>query len=156
MPILPTLTAATATLTSTGAFTDTQTVTVGTKTYTSQTTLTNVDGNFLIGANQTASHLNLKDAVNGVANGTTTAAAMTKNDLVQADSSDGTHTVFSAKLKGTIGNMIATTETQTNASFAGAVMTGGAGAAVDTLNLIRTQSQSKSDELQALNGLLNF
>ena len=60
MPVLPSLTAATTTLTSTGAFTDTQTIVIGGKTYTSDTTLTTTDGHFLIGADRTASHLNLR------------------------------------------------------------------------------------------------
>lgn len=157
MPILATLAQAVATLTSTGVFTDTQTVIIGGKTYTSQTTLTNVDGNFLIGANQTASHLNLLNAVNlGTGAGTTYAAAMTLNTQVRGTSSDGTHTIFAAKIKGAIGNQIATTETQTNASFAGLVMTGGSGDAMTALDNIRTAGQLNSEALQALNYVLNF
>ena len=156
MPKLPALVAATATLTSTGAFTDTQTVVIGGKTYTSQTTLTNVDGNFLIGANQTASHANLKAAVNLEAGaGTTYATAMTANTQVKATSADGTHTIFAAKLKGALGNQIATTETQTNASFGGATMTGGSGSLHQAIQDIQTYGQINGDVEQALENLLN-
>lgn len=157
MPKLPALVAATATLTSTGAFTDTQTVTIGGKTYTSQTSLTNVDGNFLIGANQTASHANLMAAVNlSSGAGTTYAAAMTRNTQVKATSADGTHTVFAAKIKGAIGNQIATTETQTNASFGGTVMSGGSGDVIEALDDIQDYGQVDSDVQQALDNILNL
>jgi len=157
MPILPTLAAAVTTLTSSGVFLNTETVTIGGKVYTAQTALTNVDGNFLIGANQTASHLNLLSAVNlGAGVGTTYALAMTANQQVIATSSTGTTTVFGARIKGSTGNQIATTETLTNASFTSTVMASGSGDASALLNLIRTESQSKADELQALNLILNF
>ena len=58
-------------LTSTGAFTDTHTIVIGGITFTAMTTLGATAGNFLIGANQTASHLNLAALLN--APGTTTA-----------------------------------------------------------------------------------
>lgn len=157
MPVLPTLAAATATLTSTGAFTDTQTIVIGGKTYTSDTVLTTTDGHFLIGANQTASHLNLLKAVNlsGVA-GTDYATNMTINTQVKATSSDGTHTVFAAKIKGTIGNQIATTETQTNASFGGTTMSGGSGNAIEALDDIQDYCQLNSEAQAALANVLNL
>jgi hypothetical protein len=114
------------TLTSSGAFTDTQTVTINGKVYTAQTTLTNSNGNFLIGANQTASHANLKAAVNLEAGaGTLYAAATTLHPTVTATSATGTTTVFAAKTPGTAGNALTTTETQTNASFGGATLASG-------------------------------
>lgn len=117
---------ATGTLTSTGNFTDTQTVTIGSKVYTFQTTLTNVDGNVLIGADRTASHANLKAAINLEAGaGTTYAAAMTAHPSVTATSANATTTVVEAKVAGTAGNSIASTETQTNASWGAAALAGG-------------------------------
>lgn len=157
MATLPTLAAATSTLTSTGAFTDTQTVTCGGKTYTSQTTLTNVDGNFLIGADQTASHANLMAAINLSAGaGTTYAAAMTRNKLVKATSADGTHTVIAAKIKGTVGNLFATTETQTNASWTSTVMANGSGDVVEALDDIQDYMQVNSEVQAALANCLNL
>lgn len=114
------------TLTSSGNFTDTQTVTIGSKVYTFQTTLTNVDGNVLIGADRTASHANLKAAINLEAGaGTTYATAMTLHPTVTATSATATTTVVAAKIPGTVGNAIATTETQTNASWGGSTLASG-------------------------------
>lgn len=123
-----TLAQAVGTLTSTGAFTDTQTVVIAGKTYTTQTTLTNTDGHVLIGANQTATHQNLLDAINltGTA-GTQYATAMTKNTSVWATAATATTTVVAAHVAGAIGNNIATTETQTNASWGAATLASGTG-----------------------------
>jgi len=116
------------TLTSTGVFTDTQTVVVGGKTYTTQAVLTNVDGNVLIGASAAATLQNLKDAINLTGTpGTQYAAAMTANPLVVATSVTATTLVVSSKVAGAIGNQIATTETQTNAAWGGVVLAAGAG-----------------------------
>ena len=69
------------TLTLTGQPADTETVTIGTKVYTFQTTLTNVDGNVKIGANASGTIDNLIAAINLTAGaGTTYAALMTEND----------------------------------------------------------------------------
>jgi hypothetical protein len=116
------------TLTSTGTFTDTQTVVVGGKTYTTQSTLTNVDGNVFIGANAAATLQNLYDAINltGTA-GTQYAAAMTENSMVEATGVTATTLVVKAKVPGTIGNAIASTETQTNASWGAATLASGSG-----------------------------
>lgn len=117
---------ATGTLTSSGTFTDGQTVVIGGKTYTFQTTLTNVDGNVLIGADQTASHANLKAAINLEAGaGTTYAAAMTLHPTVTATSATGTTTVVQAKSAGTAGNSIATTDTLSNVNWGAATLAGG-------------------------------
>lgn len=117
---------ATGTLTSSGNFTDTQTVTIGSKVYTFQTTLTNIDGNVAIGADRTASHANLKAAINLEAGaGTTYATAMTLHPTVTATSATATTTVVEAKAAGTAGNSIASTETQTNAAWGAAALAGG-------------------------------
>ena len=70
-------------------------------------------------------------------------------------SSDGTHTVFAAKVKGAIGNQIATTETQTNASFAGGTMTGGSGDMITSLSDLLTYTQANSELEQSLGNILN-
>lgn len=119
---------ATGTLTSSGVFTDTQTVVVGGKTYTTQTSLTNVDGNVLIGASAAATLQNLYDAINltGTA-GTQYAAAMTANTRVKATAVTATTLVVSALTPGEVGNLIASTETQTNAAWGAATLASGAG-----------------------------
>lgn len=122
---------ATGTLTSSGNFTDGQTVTIGSKVYTFQTTLTNADGNVAIGADRTASHANLIAAINlGSGSGTAYAADMTIHPTVEGVSSNATTSVVRAKTAGTAGNSIATTETQTNASWGASTLASGADAAV--------------------------
>lgn len=123
-----TLAFASSVLTSTGVFTDTQTVVCGGKTYTTQTTLTNVDGNVLIGANAAATLQNLYDAINltGTA-GTQYATAMTLNANVKAVAVTATTLTIKAKSPGALGNLLATTETQTNASWTSTVMANGTG-----------------------------
>jgi hypothetical protein len=123
-----TLTAAFGTLTASGVFTDTQTVVVGGKTYTTQTTLTNVDGNVLIGASAAATLQNLYDAINlsGTA-GTQYATAMTANTRVRATAVTATTLVVTALTPGEVGNLIASTETQTNAAWGAATLASGAG-----------------------------
>lgn len=123
-----TITHATGTLTSTGTFTDTQTVVVGGKTYTTQTSLTNVNGNVAIGANAAATLQNLYDAINltGTA-GTQYAAAMTANTRVKATAVTATTLVVKALTPGEVGNLIASTETQSNAAWGAATLASGAG-----------------------------
>lgn len=156
MATLPAMAFATSTLTSTGTFTDTQTVTIGGKVYTAQTTLTDVDGNFLIGADQTASHLNLLRAINlGAGAGTLYATSTTIHPLVTATSSDGTHTIIKAKVAGAQGNLITTTETLTNASWTSTVMASGSGVLYAALDAMRDESQMNAALLQQLNNLLH-
>lgn len=123
-----TLTAAYGTLTASGVFTDTQTVVVGGKTYTTQTTLTNSDGNVLIGASAAATLQNLYDAINlSGTPGTQYAAAMTANTRVRATRVTATTLVVTALTPGEVGNLIASTETQTNAAWGAATLASGAG-----------------------------
>jgi hypothetical protein len=52
---------------------------------------------------------------------------MTENSVAEATSVTATTLVVKAKVPGTIGNHIPTTETQTNASWGAAVMASGSG-----------------------------
>jgi len=118
---------ATGTLTTTANFSNGETVTTGTKTYTFQTVLTNVDGNVLIGATAANSLANLANAIIlGAGSGTVYAAATTANTFVTATSGASTLSL-TAITGGPNGNTIATTETAANASFATATLTGGSG-----------------------------
>lgn len=117
--------AATGTLTFTGQPADNDTVTIGTKTYTFQTVLTNVDGNIFIGATLAATIANFEAAIElGAGSGTAYAAATTLNTQVTA-TAGATTLVITAKESGTGGNSIGTTETSANASWGGATMSGG-------------------------------
>jgi hypothetical protein len=97
--------AATGVYTASTNFTDADTISVGGKTYTMDSSLANTDGHVKIGASLTASLLNLKNAINnsgGVA-GTDYAAANSINANVTATSSDATHLNVAAKIGGTAG-----------------------------------------------------
>lgn len=77
-----------------GSIANGDTVTIGTKTYTWQTTLTNVNGNVLLGATNATALANLASAINLTTGaGSTYAAAMTKHTLVSAVAATTTLTV---------------------------------------------------------------
>tara|TARA_R110000772_G_scaffold153261_1_gene264246 strand:+ start:15922 stop:18228 length:2307 start_codon:yes stop_codon:yes gene_type:complete len=112
-------------MTLSGNLSDGDTVTIGSKVYTLQTTLTNVDGNVLIGATQGDTVDNLAAATTLLGTpGTDYAAAMTAQGDVKG-SNDGDNLVIDALVAGAAGNLIATTETSATASWAGAVLSGG-------------------------------
>lgn len=106
------------------------TVTIDSKMYTFETTLTDVDGNVLIGANATASALNLTNAIMlGSGAGGTYAASMTEHPTCTAVAS-GETSVVTSKTPGTAGNAIASTETGAQLSF-GSTTLGDTTAGVD-------------------------
>jgi hypothetical protein len=91
---------------------DTETVTLGAKTYTFQTVLTNVDGNVLIGATTVDSLQNLIAAITlGAGAGVVYAAATTANAQATAAKAPGLNMLATALVAGTAGNTIASTET---------------------------------------------
>jgi hypothetical protein len=116
------------TLTSNGTnVSNNDTVTIGSKVYTFQTTLTNVDGNVKIGASATLSMTNLCNAINlgaGVV-GTDYATAMTANTQVTATNPTTTTVYLRAITAGTAGNSIASTESAVTLSFPTTTLTGG-------------------------------
>lgn len=118
---------ATGTLTSTGTTpTNGDTVTLGAKTYTFQTVLTNVDGNVLIGANAAAALTNLFNAINlGPGSGTTYAAATTLHPTVSAETVTATTIVVRAKSSGTGGNTIASTKVAVTLSWGAVTLING-------------------------------
>ena len=124
---------ATGTLTGSIQFTNNYTVTIGTKTYTFQTTLTDVDGNIQIGASLAASLQNLYDAINLTGTpGTQYAASMTIHPTVTATVVAVTVT---AKKGGTYSNGIATTTSGADPVWGAATLTGGSGGDVSVLQL---------------------
>lgn len=105
------------------------TTTIAGKTYTFQTTLTNVDGNVLIGGSIVATISNLYAAVNrGAGAGAVYAASMSANPNCMATASTSTSITFTAILPGTIGNSL--TATGTLGYPVGGLFTGGANAGV--------------------------
>lgn len=120
--------AATQTLTLTGQPLNTEAVVVGDKTYAFQTTLTDVDGYVLIGADAEESIENLVAAINlATGAGSLYAASMTKNQQVKAVKGSATTLVVTALVAGTVGNLIPSTESLTNGSWGAGTLASGTG-----------------------------
>lgn len=95
---------------------DTETVTIGSKVYTYQSVLTDVDGNVLIGADADASIVNLIVAINlGAGSGTAYAASTTLNTDVSAEAISGSRLLAVSKTAG--ATSVATTTTVSGASW---------------------------------------
>lgn len=117
---------ATGVLTGVSIILNDQTVTIGSRTYTFKTSLTGSADEVLIGADLTASMLNLKKAINGEATaGTNYGTGTVAHADVDCTGSTATTCSLRAKVAGAAGNAIATTETSTVASFGAATLTGG-------------------------------
>jgi len=114
-------------LTFTGLAIDTQTVTIDGKAYTFQDSLTDVDGNVKIGVSAEICIDNLVAAITlGAGAGTAYATSMTLHSRATAEKVSATVMRARAKLVGTAGDSLATTETLANASWGAATMAGGA------------------------------
>jgi hypothetical protein len=112
-------------LTTTGVFSDGETVTVGAQTYTLKSPFVNAANNIDASGTTAATLDNLKRAINGdgVA-GTNYGTGTTVNASAYATSTATTLDLL-AKVGGTAGNSVATTETCVNAAFGAATMAGG-------------------------------
>ena len=110
-----------ATLTSTGAFTDTQTITIGGVVFTTMTTLGATAGNVLIGANAAATITNLAALINAptvtTAQGVSLSAAdaITIRDTLGLVATATSATVLT--IVGTGSGRLELSETQTNATW---------------------------------------
>lgn len=102
------------------------TVAIGGKVYTFQTTLTNVDGNVKIGASNTASMTNLFHAINasGGTPGTDYAAATVANTFVTATNPTNVTVVLTAITGGFTGNAVTLTEASTHLTVSSATLSG--------------------------------
>jgi hypothetical protein len=132
---------ASGTLTVSDDFDDTETLVIGSKTYTMQVTLTNVDGNVQIGASAAATLVNILQAItlSGVA-GTDYAAAMTRHPQVTAITTTATTLVVRSRVDGLIGNAIGTTETHGEGAWGAVTLAGGTGSVDDTLRSLAAQA----------------
>lgn len=120
------LVAAIGTLTLTAVPLNTETVTLGSKTYTFQTVLVDAANNVLIGADEEASLDNLKAAVNGEAGaGTLYGTATVINTDASLTDLPGDQVLATAITPGAAGNSLATTETVTGGSWSAATLLGG-------------------------------
>ncbi len=117
---------ATGVLTVTGNFSNGNSVRLDGKIYTLQTTLTDVDGNVLIGATASDSLDNLVAAVVlGAGAGTLYATSTTLHPDITATVGAGDTVDFEAKVTGSAGNLLTTIEFSNNGSFAADTLTGG-------------------------------
>lgn len=120
------LTAATAIITASGQPGDTETVTINGKVYTFQVSLTNFNGNVLIGGSASATLDNLIAAINLAAGaGTTYATATTLHPTVSALAGAGDTIDLTAKTGGTAGNALTLADTAANITVSGATFSGG-------------------------------
>lgn len=119
---------ATGTLTVTGNAVAAETVVVGSKTYTWRATVAATANEVLVGATASASLDNLKSVINLDGNTAVYGTATTINADVRVDGKTATTLFLIAKVGGTAGNSLTTTETMTLGSFGGATLSGGAAA----------------------------
>lgn len=130
--------------------TDGETLVIGGKTYTFQSTLTNSDGNVKIGADHQATIANAVAAINlGSGAGTAYAAAMTRNPCVYAVESEDTLTVY-ALVPGAIGNVIPVTVGTSAAAVDNATLEGGTGNIADFFEGLFALNQINAEVQQAL------
>lgn len=119
------------TITTTGVFSNNETVTIGSRVYTMKTALTasTTANEVLIGAAATNSLDNLKSAINGTAGGGTTYGSLTG---AHAQVTAGTKTASTLAVnpidKAVTNASIATTETCANASWGAGTVASGVGA----------------------------
>lgn len=143
----PTAMAASGQLIATANPANSDTVTIDGKTYTLQTTLTNVDGNVQLGATMLATLQNLMKAINltGAA-GVDYAAAMTLHATVTAVAVEVETLFVRAKTGGTAGNALATTEASTVLSWVAATLLGGL--AGPTMSQLRFTGESLKSQIE--------
>jgi hypothetical protein len=143
--------AAAATLTLGANPADTKIVTIGSKVYTFQSVLTNVDGNVKIGADATASAVNLLHAINasGGTAGTDYALATTAHADVTADTPSAGVVKVTAKVAGTAANSKVTTTDVASATWDVAHLTGGAAAVTGTIDVATLLLTNKAETIAA-------
>jgi len=114
------------------------TVTVGTQTYTFVTALSSTPtaNEVLVGATEAASLTNLANAVNGGSGAGATYGSPTVKNADASASATATSVVFTALVKGTTGNGIATAATGSSNTFAATSLSGGTAGSINDLSNI--------------------
>jgi len=140
---------ATGVLTGTDVFADGETVTVGARTYTFVTALSSpsVVDEVVLGT-LAVSLDNLKSAINATAGaGTTYSTGTLVHEQVTATTNTDTEQTLEALSAGTYANLVATTETGANASFAATTLAGGLDANTLLNNTMTFASGERNIEL---------
>lgn len=135
---------ATGTLTSSGTRANGETVTIDGLVYTFKTTLGTSAREVVLGGSETANLQNLYDAINRSGTpGTQYTSITDPHPTVRASAASATTVVVTARIAGSNGNTITTTETGTNLAWGAAALSGGA----DT-------GQSRFPEILGASGVL--
>lgn len=151
MAVDVTLVRATQDLTFSGNPANTETVTIGGKVYTFQSSLTNVDGNVLLGGSAEASIDNLVAAINlGAGAGTAYAAAMTRNEKAYAAKVSATVLRAHAGVPGSIGNHVPVAEASTVLAWGAGTLANGTGGIVAWLERMIALTEVGSEVYQEL------
>jgi hypothetical protein len=134
--------AATETLTSAGAFSDTETVTIGSRTYAFRTPFADVADAIDASGTVAQTHENLRRAINGdgVAGTNYGTGTAVNTEVSAADAA--TSNVLTSLAGGTQGNALVSTTTGANLSFGGATFSGGAGGDIEVLAAGELPSQT--------------
>lgn len=137
---------ATGVLTGSDVFTDGETITIGTTTYTMKTALTNeVPFEVLIGASLAVSLDNLKSAINASAGaGTTYSTGTSANPVVTATTNTDTAQTVEAINVGTYANTIATTTDAVDVAWGATTLESGANANFLVMNTFSPATGSSS------------
>lgn len=127
-----------------------ETLVIGGKTYTFQTTLTNVDGNVRIGGDREETIANLVAAVGlGPGAGTAYAAATTRNPAVYATPAEDRIDIH-ALIPGSIGNLIPCTVGTSGVTLDNGTLEGGAGNIGDFFDGLLRLNQINAEVFDAL------
>ena len=145
--------AATSLLTFTGQPSNGDTVTIDSKVYTYQTTLTNIDGNVLIGASAALSRDNLVDAINLGAGAGTDYALATKLHRTVSAAANAANMDATAKTPGTSGNSIVTADTGTLLAWTGGTLAGGTAATIAVVEDLTTEASPPANAQIELAGV---
>jgi hypothetical protein len=131
-----------------------ETVVVGGVTYTWAAAV-GAANTVVVGGTAAISAQNLFDAVNATpaALGVTVGTGTVANPEVRASAVTATTVVLQSRVGGGVGNRIPTTETMTQGSFGGAVLSGGTGSLDTELRTILSTMQHSGEVDQALRDL---
>lgn len=133
---------------------DAETVTVGGQVYTWESGALDAAYKVLVGATAAASAQNLFDAINRTGTpGTQYHAGTLANLQVRAITVTATTVVVQAKVPGTVGNLITSTEAMTQGSWGAGTLAGGTGDASADIVTILTTMQMPANVSQALREL---
>lgn len=124
---------ATGVLTGSGEPSDGDTVTIGTRVYTFQTTLTAVDGHVHIGGSEANAFTNLTHAINNSGGTAGTDYFVTEADPNVTGVDVSSVVTVTAILGGSAPDSVATTRTGTSCAWGNATLTGGSADTYDTL-----------------------